>query len=85
MSVRIRLKRFGRRHRPYYRLNAMDQRSPRDGRVIEQLGSYDPLEKDQAKQLNLNAERIQYWLAQGAQPSETARTLIRKAGIIDAK
>lgn len=79
--VRLRLKRMGRRHRPFYRLCAMDQRSTRDGTAIEELGFYDPIEPDAGKALRLKAERIQYWLSVGARPSETARSLIRKAGI----
>jgi small subunit ribosomal protein S16 len=79
--VRLRLKRMGRRHRPFYRLNAIDSRSPRDGRVIEPLGWYDPIEKDEAKVMSLNEDRIRYWLSVGAQPSETVRTLLRKSGI----
>lgn len=79
--VRLRLKRFGRTHGPFYRLNAIDKRSPRDGRVIEELGWYDPIAKDPEKQLNLNAERIDYWLSVGAQPSRTAANLIKKIGL----
>ncbi|MEM6257177.1 MAG: 30S ribosomal protein S16 [Planctomycetota bacterium] len=79
--VRIRLKRFGRTHSPAYRLCAMDARSPRDGKPIEELGYYHPCNKDESKQVSLNAERIQYWLGVGAQPSETAAALIKKAGI----
>jgi small subunit ribosomal protein S16 len=78
--VVLRLKRMGRRHRPFYRLNAMDKRSPRDGRVIEELGFFDPIAPED-KQLNLNSERIAHWLKVGAQPSDTARSLIRRAGI----
>jgi len=78
--VVLRLKRLGRRHRPFYRLNAMDKRSPRDGRVLEELGFYDPIAPEE-KQLNLKADRVTYWLSVGAQPSDTARSLIRRAGI----
>ena len=59
----------------------MDARSPRDGKPIEELGYYHPCNKDESQQVNLNAERIQYWLGVGAQPSETAAALIKKAGI----
>lgn len=79
--VRLRLKRMGRRNRPFYRLAAMDSRSPRDSRVIEELGFYDPLARDPDQQVRLNRERIQYWLSVGAQPTDTARSLIRRAGI----
>ena len=78
--VVLRLKRLGRTHRPFYRLNAMDQRSPRDGRVIEDLGWFDPI-APQDKQLNLKAERIDYWLSVGAQPSDTVKGLLRRINI----
>jgi small subunit ribosomal protein S16 len=79
--VKLRLKRFGRRNRPYYRLAAMDARTKRDGRTIEELGTYDPVNKDTSKQVKLNTERVQYWLSVGAQPSETVAALLRKNGI----
>ncbi len=79
--VRLRLKRFGRRNRPYYRVCAFDQRTRRDGSAIEELGYYDPIEKDPEKAVKLEVERIKYWLRLGAQPSETVRSLIRKAGV----
>ncbi len=79
--VRLRLKRFGRRHRPYYRLTAMDQRSPRDGRVIEELGHFDPLLSDESKQFECHGERVKYWLSVGAQPTETVAALLKKSGI----
>ena len=75
--VVLRLKRFGRRHRPFYRLCAMDKRSPRDGRVIEELGWFDPIANED-KQLNINTERADYWLSVGAQPSQTVATLLRR-------
>lgn len=78
--VVLRLKRMGRRHRPFYRLNAIDQRSPRDGRVIEELGWYDPIAAED-KQLNLKSDRIDYWLGVGAQPSDTVKGLLRRAKI----
>lgn len=59
----------------------MDSRSPRDGRVIEQLGWYDPNAEENDKQLSLNRERIEYWLSVGAQPSETVRQLLKHQGI----
>ena len=79
--VRLRLKRGGRRHRPAYRLAAVDRRSSRDGRVIEELGSYDPLAKEQDKQITLKRERIEYWLSVGAQPSDTVRNMLKRNGI----
>ena len=81
MSVKLRLKRFGRRNRSFYRLNAMDSRSPRDGRVIEQLGWYDPQAQQADKQISLNRERIEYWLTVGATPSDTVKQLLVKSGI----
>ncbi len=81
MAVRLRLKRFGRRNRPFYRICAIDGRRRRDGRTLEDLGFYDPTARDAEKQYKLNTERIRYWLAQGAEPSETVRDLLRKSGI----
>jgi small subunit ribosomal protein S16 len=75
--VRIRLTRLGAKKKPFYRMVAADQRSPRDGKFIEQLGWYDPL-KDPS-QVKLNLERIDYWISKGAQPTETAERLIKKA------
>ena len=77
--VTLRLKRLGRRHRPFFRVCAMDKRSPRDGRVIEELGWYDPMAREDRK-MRLYLDRIDYWLSVGAQPSETVTSLIRKAG-----
>lgn len=81
MAVKLRLTRMGRRHKPFFRLNAIDSRSPRDGKVIEKLGHYDPIEKNAEKQLVLKKERIEYWLSVGAIPSETVAELIAKIGI----
>jgi small subunit ribosomal protein S16 len=69
--VKLRLKRYGRTHQPVYRLGAVDSRAKRDGKVIEELGVYDPTFKDDAKQIQFNQERCQHWLNVGAQPSET--------------
>src|SRR3954471_10833281 len=81
MAVKLRLKRMGRTNRAFYRLNAIDSRSARDGRVIEELGHYDPLEKDQAKQFVAKLDRCSYWLDHGAIPSETVSSLLKKNGI----
>lgn len=81
MTVKIRLKKMGRTHRPFYRVCAMDQRSPRDGRVIEQLGTYDTSVPDTDARAILKGERIQYWLSVGAQPTPKVATLIKKYGI----
>lgn len=75
--VVLRLKRLGRRNRPFYRINAMDRRSQRDGRVIEQIGFYDPLAPDD-RQVSVNVGRADYWLSVGAQPSRTVKTLLRR-------
>ena len=83
--VRIRLKRFGRRHAPFYRLCVMDQRSPRDGQAIEEVGTYDPMLKDETKAVTLKDDSIKHWLSKGAQPSETVASLLRKANILPAK
>lgn len=80
--VRLRLKRFGRRNRSFYRVSAVDSRSPRDGRVLEELGYYDPANRDKAQQVKLEGERIKYWLGVGAVPSETVRNLLKKSGIL---
>lgn len=76
--VRIRLKRMGRRHKPSYRLTAVDIRRSRDGKVLEELGYYDPDHKSPELRCNLNMDRVDYWLSVGAQPSETAAKLLKK-------
>lgn len=81
MAVKLRLKRMGSTHRPVYRLTAVDGRKKRDGRVIEELGQYNPREADPAKQANLKLDRCAYWLSVGAQPSETVAGLLHKAGL----
>ncbi len=81
MAVKLRLTRMGRRHRPFFRLNAVDSRTPRDGKVLEKLGHYDPIEKDKDKQIVLNAERIKYWLEKGAIPSDTVSEILLRKGI----
>jgi small subunit ribosomal protein S16 len=81
MAVRLRLKRMGRRHRSFYRLTAMESRRPRDGRILEELGTYDPQHKDDNEQVKLNAERIRHWLQLGARPTETVASLLQKQGI----
>ena len=80
MAVRIRMKKLGRKHRPYYRISAMDIRRPRDGRVLEELGTYDPLIPDTDARAVLNGERIAYWLSVGATPSDKVSVLIKKYG-----
>ena len=75
--VKIRLRRMGAKKNPYYRIVVADSRSPRDGRFIEELGTYDPL-AEPAK-IEVNAERAKYWVANGAQPTETVKALLKKA------
>ena len=82
MSVKIRLKRTGRRHRHSFRIVACDTRASRDGKVIEELGWYDPQAAEADKQVSLNRERIEYWLSVGAQPSDTVRDLLKRQGIV---
>lgn len=77
MSVRLRLARYGRKKRPFYRIVAADQRRARDGRFIERLGFYDPM--TDPKNLKLDLERVDYWLGEGASPSDTVAKLIEKA------
>ena len=77
--VVIRLKRMGRKHRPFYRLSAMDKRVPRGGRVIEELGWYDPVAPEES-QIKFHVDRVDYWLSVGAQPSRTAADLLRRVG-----
>lgn len=81
MAVKIRMKRVGRLHRSIYRISVMDSRRPRDGKVLEELGTYDPANKAADQQLKLNAERAKYWLSVGAVPSETVGHLLKKSGI----
>lgn len=80
--VRIRLTRKGAKKKPFYRVVAADSRSPRDGRFIEQLGYYDPMKDPHVVKLDL--DRIDYWVGQGAQPSETVARLIEKYRAIEA-
>jgi small subunit ribosomal protein S16 len=80
--VKLRLKKFGRRHQIFFRVSAMDERAPRNGRVIEELGYYDPRSKDPQKQTSLNRERIEYWLGVGAETSDTVRQILQRNGIV---
>ena len=82
MAVRIRLKRMGRKNRAFFRIGAFDIREERDGKHIEALGHYDPMEKDDAKKVVLKKERIEYWLSVGAKPSETVRSFFKKNDIV---
>ena len=80
MVVRIRMKKMGRAHRHFFRICAMDKRKPRDGKVLEELGTYDPKISDVDARAQLNKDRIDYWLSVGAQPSEKCAVLIKKYG-----
>lgn len=83
--VRLRFQRLGRHNRPFYRLAAIDQRTRRDGVVIEALGWFNPIEKDSAKQIQINEERVKYWISQGAQPTDTVRDFLAKRSLVDVK
>ena len=75
--VKIRLRRVGAKKAPYYRIIVADSRSPRDGRFIEELGTYDP--NAEGEKIKVNMERAKYWIANGAQPTDTVRELLKKA------
>ena len=79
--VKIRMKSMGRKHRPYFRICAIDSRRPRDGRPIEELGTYDPMILETDKRFAINKERAEYWLSVGAQPSERVWVMLKKIGI----
>ncbi|RZI48012.1 30S ribosomal protein S16 [Lactococcus kimchii] len=80
MSVKIRLTRMGSKKKPFYRINIADSRAPRDGKFIETVGTYNPLVAE--NQVTLKEERVLAWLANGAQPSDTVRNLLSKAGVM---
>ena len=78
--VKIRLRRMGAKKNPYYRIVVADSRSPRDGRCIEEIGSYDPRTNPAA--ITVDVEKAQNWIKNGAQPTDTARGLLKKAGVL---
>jgi small subunit ribosomal protein S16 len=80
MSVKIRLKRFGTRMRPFYRIVVMDSRVPRDGVCLDEIGLYHPIEKEE-KQIVLDETKVKEWLSKGALPTDTVRGLLNKKGI----
>ncbi len=80
MSVKIRLKKFGAKARPYYRIVVMDSRSPRDSKTIDEIGLYHPIEAED-KQIRIDEEKAKFWLSKGAQPSDTVRSLLNKKSI----
>ena len=82
MAMKIRLARGGSKKRPFYRIVAADSRMPRDGRFIEKLGTYNPLlPKDSEERVKMDAERIQYWISQGAQPTDRVARMLEAAGM----
>ncbi|MFN6951736.1 MAG: 30S ribosomal protein S16 [Albidovulum sp.] len=82
MAMKIRLARGGSKKRPYYSIVAADSRMPRDGRFIEKLGTYNPLlPKDSEERVKMNMERVQYWLGQGAQPTDRIARMLEAAGV----
>ena len=84
MAIKIRLARGGSKKRPFYRIVAADSRMPRDGRFIEKLGTYNPLlPKDSEERVKMDAERIQYWIGQGAQPTDRVARMLEAAGLKD--
>ena len=83
MAVKIRLRRVGRKKAPMYRIVVADSKSPRDGKFIEIIGQYAPRQAEGS--LNVDVERANYWLDNGAQPSDTTRSLLRKAGVLKAR
>ena len=86
MAMKIRLARGGSKKRPFYRIVAADSRMPRDGRFIEKLGTYNPLlPKDSEERVKMNVERIQYWLGEGAQPSDRVSRFLEAAGVVEKK
>jgi small subunit ribosomal protein S16 len=78
VAVRIRMKKMGRKHRHYFRIVAIDHHQPRDGRVIEELGSYDPMVKNTDARVKLIPDRIKYWMSVGAKPSENVAIFLKK-------
>ena len=86
MAMKIRLARGGSKKRPFYRIVAADSRMPRDGRFIEKLGTYNPLlPKDSEERVKMNMERVQYWMDQGAQPTDRISRMLEAAGVVAKK
>lgn len=80
MAVKLRLKRMGAKKRPFYRIIAADTRAPRDGRFIEEIGYYNPI--SQPPEVKIDPDKAQKWIKSGAQPTETVRSLLKKAGVL---
>ena len=81
MAVKMRLRRMGAKKAPFYRVIVADSRSPRDGRFIDELGYYNPLTNP--AEIKIDAEKSKKWLSNGAQPTETVKSLLKKSGIVD--
>ena len=81
MAVKMRLRRMGMKKAPFYRVIVADSRSPRDGRFIEEIGYYNPL--TEPAEIKIDAEKAKKWLGNGAQPTETVKSLLKKSGIVD--
>ena len=81
MAVKMRLRRIGAKKAPFYRVIVADSRSPRDGRFIEEIGYYNPL--TEPAEIKIDAEKAKKWIANGAQPTETVKALLKKSGIVD--
>ena len=81
MAVKMRLRRMGMKKAPFYRVIVADSRSPRDGRFIEEIGYYNPL--TEPADIKIDAEKAKNWLSNGAQPTETVKSLLKKSGIVD--
>lgn len=82
MAVKIRLRRMGAKKAPFYRVVVADSRSPRDGKFIEEIGYYNPI--SEPAEIKIDAEKAKKWLSNGAQPSDTVKSLLKKSGIIEA-
>jgi len=86
MAMKIRLARGGSKKRPFYRIVAADSRMPRDGRYVEKLGTYNPLlAKDDENRVQMNMERVNYWLGEGAQPTDRISRFLEAAGVVEKK
>lgn len=83
--IRIRMQRFGRTHRPFYRINAIDIRTRRNGKVLENLGHYNPMAPEGEQQVVLHADKIKAWIEKGARPSETVMDMLGREGILEGK
>ena len=81
MAVKMRLRRMGAKKAPFYRVIVADSRSPRDGRFIEEIGYYNPL--TEPAEIKIDAEKAKKWIGNGAQPTETVKSLLKKSGIVD--